>query len=499
MASIYGITGYNNKAGTSQLIAIWKNAPMIYNTSTAGWNKAPIHLTASLDVDFENFVDCLFLVNGTDNNYCYNGTHWNVGNVNDSVKGKYIKKYNTRLYLGNVTINGTSYPSRIWRSDVPKADNTLTWGIESGSDLVQTASSAAVTSSTATFEANNIKIGDTFVITSGTNAGEYKVKSVDSETQITLTDTLTYTASGSSFWVGGNFIDIETDDGDEITGLGTTSNSLIIFKNTSTHRYVSTEGNIRKCRSTVGTSTDKSIVNLNNYTYFYSPSRGFLKTDGLDSLTISNALHDIVDNITTANATKIVGWCEDNRYVCWYVGNVTDDDGETYTDLIVVFDSLNNTWSTRSYGLGITCACTRLESGILYNYIGDNSDAVYKVNYGTDFNDGSINFSVVTHPIFPAGPASIIDFSRVRFYIRNGPDIQILYKLIYRPMNNLNQWSEDTTWRSLQGSAGSPRSEFTFPEGSRASGVMFKFIESSTQESFLIERAEIYYRNVSNM
>lgn len=498
MAGIHGITRYNNKAGKSELIAVWKNAPMIYNTSTGGWNKAgSVYGTANLDTSFETFVDCLFMTNGTDKVWCYNGTTWEVQNVNASVKGKYIKKYNTRLYLGNVTIAGVSYPSRVWYSDLPRADGTLRWGIESGTNLYQVAGSPIVTSTGAKFKDNNVKVGSKITITSGANAGEHVVQSINSETQITLTENLTYSASGSSYWVGSNYFDVETDDGDEIKGFGVNSNELIILKNSSTHRYSST-GTLRKSRTTIGTSSPKSIVDLDDYTYFYHPSRGILRTDGSNIAVISNPLYDIIKNVADANVSKVVGWVEDNRYVCFYIGNVTTDDGEAYTNLIVVFDTSNETWSTKTYGLNIQCATSSLESGIVYNYVGTTDSKVYKINTGTTMDGSSIHFGLETHPIFPQGSASLVDFTRIRFYIEDGPDMQVMYKLVYKPSTIKDQWYTDTTWKALTGNAGSPKTEFMFPEGSRASGVIFKFIESSTQESFLIEKFEIYYKNIGN-
>jgi len=193
-----------------------------------------------------------------------------------------------------------------------------------------------------------------------------------------------------------------------------------------------------------------------------------------------------------------VGWVEDNRYVCFYIGDITTDDGESYTNLIAFFDTANETWSTKTYGIDITCATQSLEGGIIYNYVGTNDDKVYKINTGTTQDGSSIHFGLETHPIFPAGSSSIVDFSRIRFYIEDGPDMQIMYKLVYRPSTLPNQWYTDKMWNALKGNAGSPKSEFVFPENSRASGVILKFIESSTSESFLIEKFELYYNNVSN-
>jgi hypothetical protein len=58
-----------------------------------------------------------------------------------------------------------------------------------------TASSAVVTATGATFVSNGIVAGDLLVIEDGLNAGTYVIQSVDSETQLTLTEALTATES----------------------------------------------------------------------------------------------------------------------------------------------------------------------------------------------------------------------------------------------------------------------------------------------------------------
>ena len=159
MSDILGLHGYNKANGTEQLIAVWKQAPMTYNSGTGGWNKAPIVLTTNTKAEMRTFLDHTFLVNGTDPNYSYDGTIWSTTvNMNTGVIGTYIENYDARLYLGKVTIGGTSYPSRVWYSDLPKSDGSLTWGLQIGTDLAQTADSAVITSASAKFETINIKV-----------------------------------------------------------------------------------------------------------------------------------------------------------------------------------------------------------------------------------------------------------------------------------------------------------------------------------------------------
>lgn len=67
------------------------------------------------------------------------------------------------------------------------------------SNLATTASSAVITSSGSTFQTALVLPGDAVRIYSGTDVGNYTVLTVDSETQITLTATLTATGTNISF------------------------------------------------------------------------------------------------------------------------------------------------------------------------------------------------------------------------------------------------------------------------------------------------------------
>ncbi len=67
------------------------------------------------------------------------------------------------------------------------------------SDLVTTAGSAVITSASSTFLTDGVAAGDSFAVATGPDLGTYTVSSVDSETQITLTTTLTASRTGIAF------------------------------------------------------------------------------------------------------------------------------------------------------------------------------------------------------------------------------------------------------------------------------------------------------------
>ena len=493
MANTVGLYGYNKSDGTEEMIAVWCRAPVIYNSSSGTWEKAPITLTVDQKAEFRTFLDYMFLVNGVDPNYSYDGSVWSADtNLNDAPKAYYIEKYNVKLYLGNITYGGVSYPSRVWSSDLPE-NGKITWGLETGTDLAQTADSAVVTSAGSVFKTRNIKVGDPFIITTGSNAGEYTVQSIDSNTQITLTEDLDNTQTSKTFWVGSNWFDVETDDGDIIKGFGKNSNELLIFKRNSLHRYSSRGLELRQVKDSPGTTARRSIVNLGNYTYYYHPS-GIYRYGGGTTDLISNAMEDFIDGVTTANQDDVVAWKQNEKIVLFYLGDVTLRDGTSISDCVVSYNTTSNTWSSRSYPFEITVATNWLKSNVPTIYVASGS-YVYEIDTGTDFNDSAIPFELETKPYFPVGENTIVDFNKVRVCIENGLDIQVLYKLYYRPTSNVGQWTNDNDWQPLQGSVRSDRAEFTFPSNSRASGVALKFIESSTNESFLIEKFVIYCSN----
>lgn len=500
MADLLGIWGYNQADGDEELVVSWRSSPRVYNSETEGWTSAGLNLTANTKAEYRTFLDQVFHVNGVNANYNYNGTNWSTTrNLNTSVIGKFIENYNVQLYLGNIVLAGTAYPSRMWFSDLPKADGSLTWGIESGSDLAQTAESAVVTSASATFITNNIKVGDKFTITDGDNTGQYIVKFIDSETQITLTETLANTDNTNSYWVGSNYVDIATDDGDVILGFGKNSNELLIFKRNSLHKYNSLGKELRQVKGAPGTTSRRSIVNLGEYTFYYYPEAGIYRYNGVSSELISDPVCDFINGITAANQTEIVAWVEKQKKVCFYIGDVTLRDGTSISNCVLVFNTSLNAWSTRSYPFVIKAATIWLENNIPNVYVGNEESQVHKIDTGTDFGGDPISFQLETHPIFPENSDTLVDFRRLRVYVDNGRDIQIMYKLVYRPTRDDRQWETDSSWFALKGSVRGTKAEFNFPEGSRACGVILKFIEISTSESFLLEKFSIYYSNPANI
>lgn len=273
MSAITGLHAHNfntesnpSSDSNSEIIALWKTGAMHYRKAGDAplnqWFKGPgLTITqTNYGIYMDSFLDQVFLVDGVDPLWNYNGSIWTTtNNVVNAPIAKFVKSFGPRLYLFDINISGTRYGSRVWLSEPPK-NNVVEWSLETGSDLSQTAGSQVVVSVSSSFKTRGIKIGDPFLITSGTNAGEYTVSSLgdangdNPETNLTLTEELSNTVSGSTFWVGGNWFDVGLGDGDMAKGIGRTANELFFFKQRSVYRYNTAAESLIKLSNTPGTS-----------------------------------------------------------------------------------------------------------------------------------------------------------------------------------------------------------------------------------------------------
>ncbi len=81
-----------------------------------------VTLTATNHCDFESFLNELYITNGNDLPIKWTGgaavTATNMTVTANLTKAKYTRLFNNYLFLGNVTVSGVSYPSRIYWSNI---------------------------------------------------------------------------------------------------------------------------------------------------------------------------------------------------------------------------------------------------------------------------------------------------------------------------------------------------------------------------------------------
>ena len=349
--AIRGIHALQTSGGTNKLLAAKDS--YVFELSGSNWvNKGPAFTNTSNNVEMESFNDKVFVVNGQDGDAMrsYDGTNWSLTeDVTGAPKAKYIKLFNQLLCLGYFNYNSINYPSRVWFADGPDENKLIRWGLETGSDLSTSAATKVVVSLGSRFISRGIKVGDPFVITAGNNKKEYTVATVSTETGLNLTEEVVNTGTSQSFWVGNNAVDVQSNDGDVITGLGENSNRLLIFKRNSLFRWNGVS-EPEKVKGAPGTTSQRSIVTMKSLPitiYFANVDgqAGLYAYDGRSTVLITRKILDYIDGISASNYASTVAWQTGDLYKC-YVGTITNTDKNiSITNAVIVYDvSANALW-----------------------------------------------------------------------------------------------------------------------------------------------------------
>lgn len=498
-AAILGAGSLNTSGGGQNLIAFSGTDAYKFNSGTSAWDAQSRTYTAAQRFEVEKFLDMLFEVNGlTDVPESYNGTSWSTStNVTDMPKAKYIKEYNSRLYLFHINIPiGGTFPSRVWYSNLPK-NNTLSWGLETGSDLGQTATSAVVTSAGSLFKTRGIKAGDTFTITNENNAGEYYVLTVDSETQITLTTALAATETNSNFWVGGNWFDVARDNSDVGRGLGKNGDRLLCFKRFSLAKFQKTTNAATDSLITIkgvpGTTSHRSITNLKKFTFYYSDTGMWrYDSDSSDSILISTPIQEVIDGVTAANKLLVSGWVVGERIVKMFVGDVSNTDtGLTIPKCVICYDAIANAWWVEELSDTIVAAVQMTESDVLENFIFGTGEA-FLTESGNSWDGDDINMEIETAFMFPISPEIAVNFTRFVIYGEGISGVSLGVKLAYFDNGRVDQEPRRLSVNKNQ--ATEYRKEFLMDlDSPKASGFKLRLLESSSGTRPVIERIVAYY------
>lgn len=437
--NIDGLGGYNPITGAPKLFVAYGNDIVDLGAGT-GYNQ---NLTAGSLAEFASLLDAEFMVNGVNTNrrYLTASNTW----VDETARkhapiADYILSSRSRIFLANINmgnISGLKFQSRVWFSDLPR-NNDITYGLEYGTDLAQTGGSPTVSSASAFFKTRNIKPGDPFTIVTGANAGEYIVFTIDSETQITLVDPLISTATGSTFYTGRNYFDVNTNNSDVITGIAENDSKILVFKRRSLYRF---DGNSeRQVKGVPGTTSHRSIANVSSYTFYFHET-GIWRYGGLTSELASRAIQDYIDGMDPAFYGSVVGWTVGNDIYRVYIGNVNNADKNLVVpNCILDYDTATQSWSPGKIADEITAKTDWIVSDSQSVYLGTTTDEVLKDNSSFLDNNTPIEWSVETGFFFPVDPDTDTEMISINVHVDFNRGGTVLYKLYGTPTSVTKEW-----------------------------------------------------------
>lgn len=474
------------------------------------------------DSSFVFFLDRIFHFNGRGPNLSLNvqdsSAVWNRDNVWPTPLAKHAAVYANRIFIGNcrIPINENPDPfgqsdtvfltynpvfkNRIFYSDFPQ-QKYLTWGF--GKGLIASANAGAVRVTVpqaqregSYFISNNIKEGDPiFIHHSGVSSNpwrQYTVKVVESEYAIQLATPLVANTV-NTYWVGGNWFDVDPGDNDEIMGLQEDGNNLVIFKNFTTHRY--NDSSLVKIQN-IGTTSSKSLVNVDGAIFFFHGSdgerTGIYLYDRSEVSKLSKRIQPFIDAMNTSNYDKVVGWRE-GSLVRMFLGNLSNQNASnrafniSLTNAVATLDLATNTWTVDPIGDVIRSAGEIFESQTRKVMLGNDSNEVLHTPSGYSFNGDPIPFRVGKGPVYPRGSEISNVFTRVQVISRDAGNVKVSYKLWNTPFDVEDKWVELGPLRR-------DKVELTIPRKySQGSGIDFRFSEISTSENnFVIEKVSVY-------
>lgn len=140
---------------------------------------------------------------------------------------------------------------------------------------------------------------------------------------------------------GAQFVDVEKDDGDEITGLTKFQDALIVFKRRSIHQVTFDSSGVPTVAAvtrSVGCESHKSIENVENDVFFFSRNGYYVLGnepqffDAIRTNELSARIHPLIGTINRAQFSRVSSIYFDNRF--WSAvpqgGNATNNQVLTY-------------------------------------------------------------------------------------------------------------------------------------------------------------------------
>lgn len=515
MADIHGIKGFNKQNPSFNQIIVAYGNDIINLGNGAGFSLA---LNTIQNVEFEVFADNLFFQNFVNRPLNFNGSAWTTSLTGRTPIAKYQKAYNSRLFLGNCAFtapqapldaNSASvvYPTRIFYSDLFQS-NTLTWGIEWGKNG-STISGTKIFQVTTTggtlvqdFKASNIKVGDPLFITSGDNQlvseKPYLVTEIPSAYRLIVDREFPVTANSLHFWVGSNWLEVETAENDEISGFGENGGRMMIFKSLSVFLASSSStsaiSQLLQLKGAKGTGSKRSIINDNlGNTYWFHGSTpalsGIYKFDRVNVTKISRQIDPFIAGMSVDNYSQVVGWLEANE-LRWYVGDLTNSNFDINVDQAVISLNLDaQAWSIDPIADPIVDSTTFRVSNEQRTFTADNVNEIFRMENGNNFNGSNIVTTLDTKVYYPTGSEIINTFTYIQVIGRQTKGIRVKYKLWDNPVEI------DQRWFDL-GELSGDKTEFIVPHShNQGSGIQFKFEEIGTSENDMyIEKISIFYK-----
>ena len=276
--------------------------------------------------------------------------------------------------------------------------------------------------------------------------------------------------------LAGHF-DISPSDGDNITGIKRSKNTLLVFKRNHIYKVFSINETEPDPKIYVGTYSQESIVECMDTIYFHHPT-GIYQLNDSGLTKISDAVKDYLNAMPSSAYTDVCGWT-DGTCIYESIGTVTTN-GVTYTNAVLVYNIFTKAWTVSSYPSQLYFSSNYDDGSTLYHLTSGSSSSVLAMDTGNTDNGTPITYSLITRPYLFDGLFSTNKRITKLSLIHNKMEGGIF---TYRAdTDDVNKWTHI---------AQVGKSASIYKTDIKGNKIWFRFQGSSTGEQFSLTGLEI--------
>lgn len=230
-------------------------------------------------------------------------------------------------------------------------------------------------------------------------------------------------SSGSVTWsTSTDWVDVNPDDGDEITALENNGNRMLIFKNRALYRW--SFGQVEPDRLIgVGTSSQESVkTNLDVGITFFANQRGVYAYAGGRPKLLSRKIQDIIDAVP--DWEEVYAEIDEDHYYL-SVGDIVID-GRSYSNVVLNYHISLDAWSVYALATPVKYMARLIETApVEATYFGSTDGRTYKFLDGTSDNGTEIASTFRSKEYLLKYPDTM-DVERIDVFAQNQGSAQVL-------------------------------------------------------------------------
>lgn len=194
-----------------------------------------------------------------------------------------------------------------------------------------------------------------------------------------------------------DWVDINPNDGSNLTALKRYAYDLLCFKTNFLYRYRGSAGVDPEPLINIGTPSQEAVVEGKKGIYYFSSDPvGIYRYTGGQPVEISRAVSDFLETIPSTYFTSVNGWTEaDGDHVCFNIGAVTVG-GVSWLHVVLRYTISSQVWTVYSYNSDIERGCVWDNATNNVTVVGDNDGNVFTLNSGLTDNTVAIQYELIT-------------------------------------------------------------------------------------------------------